>query len=137
MDTAGTLPTMLRAARQELLQAKRVYTDEHPNVQQLVAEVEALKRELADAPSQPMAEDEIERGGGWSDLGVARPILEEWFGLVSGREAENGGSHAHPGKSGRPASGKDRTIRVGEDCPEFEGRKVCGCPTNPAGQGPS
>ena len=60
MDTAGTLPTMLRAARQELLQAKRVFTDEHPNVQQLAAEVETLKAQLAAAPTQPIPEDEID-----------------------------------------------------------------------------
>jgi len=50
IDVPGALSSILRAARQELLQAKRVFTDEHPNVRQLRAEIENIKREIANAP---------------------------------------------------------------------------------------
>src|SRR5262245_53583234 len=42
----STLASVLNAARQELLQAQRVYTDEHPNVKRLREEVARLEREL-------------------------------------------------------------------------------------------
>ncbi len=42
----STLSSVLNAARQELLQAQRVYTDEHPNVRRLREEVARLESEL-------------------------------------------------------------------------------------------
>ena len=42
----STLSSVLNAARQELLQAQRVYTDEHPNVRRLREEVARLEAEL-------------------------------------------------------------------------------------------
>jgi polysaccharide chain length determinant protein (PEP-CTERM system associated) len=42
----STLSSVLTAARQELLQAQRVYTDEHPNVKRLREEVARLEAEL-------------------------------------------------------------------------------------------
>ena len=44
--TPSTLASVLNAARQDLLQAQRVYTDEHPNVKRLREEVARLEREL-------------------------------------------------------------------------------------------
>lgn len=57
IEAPGALSSILRAARQELLQAKRVYTDEHPNVRQLREEIENVKREIAAAP---VVNDEID-----------------------------------------------------------------------------
>jgi len=51
IDIPGALSSILRAARQELLQAKRVFTDEHPNVRQLRSEIENIKREIAISPT--------------------------------------------------------------------------------------
>lgn len=42
----STLSSVLTAARRELLQAQRVYTDEHPNVKRLKEEVARLEAEL-------------------------------------------------------------------------------------------
>jgi polysaccharide chain length determinant protein (PEP-CTERM system associated) len=42
----SSLSSVLSAARQELLQAQRVYTDEHPNVRRLREEVARLEAEL-------------------------------------------------------------------------------------------
>ena len=60
VDAPGALTTVLRAARQELLQAKRVYTDEHPNVRQLRNEIENIKREIAEAPAATDESDVID-----------------------------------------------------------------------------
>jgi len=42
----STLSSVLSAARQELLQAERIYTDEHPNVKRLREEVARLESDL-------------------------------------------------------------------------------------------
>jgi polysaccharide chain length determinant protein (PEP-CTERM system associated) len=42
----STISSVLGAARQELLQAQRIYTDEHPNVKRLREEVARLEAEL-------------------------------------------------------------------------------------------
>jgi polysaccharide chain length determinant protein (PEP-CTERM system associated) len=57
-----TLSSALTAARQELLQAQRVYTDEHPNVRRLRQEVARL-------------EGEVKRGDSDSGFTVSDPAL--------------------------------------------------------------
>ena len=57
-----TLSSVLNAARQELLQAQRVYTDEHPNVKRLREEVARLEADL-------------KKGGGESDSASLDPAL--------------------------------------------------------------
>jgi polysaccharide chain length determinant protein (PEP-CTERM system associated) len=49
-DAPSSLTAMLRAAEQELLAARRAYTEEHPNVRHLVAEVEDLREQIRSAP---------------------------------------------------------------------------------------
>ena len=51
----STLSSVLNAARQELLQAQRVYTDEHPNVRRLREEVARLEAELNRGEKDPGA----------------------------------------------------------------------------------
>lgn len=46
------LSAALRATREQLLQAERIYTDEHPNVKRLRAEVAELEQQLAQTPQQ-------------------------------------------------------------------------------------
>jgi len=48
----STLSSVLNAARQELLQAQRVYTEEHPNVRRLREEVARLEAELRTGASE-------------------------------------------------------------------------------------
>ena len=53
----STLSSVLNAARQELLQAQRVYTDEHPNVRRLREEVARLEAELRSGASETSRSD--------------------------------------------------------------------------------
>jgi capsular exopolysaccharide synthesis family protein len=46
----SNLAEALQDARQRLFDAERVYTDEHPNVQHLRAQIERLEDEMAEAP---------------------------------------------------------------------------------------
>lgn len=46
----SNLVEALRDARQRLFDAERVYTDEHPNVRHLKAQIERLETEIAEAP---------------------------------------------------------------------------------------
>jgi polysaccharide chain length determinant protein (PEP-CTERM system associated) len=49
----STLSSVLAAARQELLQAERIYTGEHPNVKRLTEEVARLESELKRGKTEP------------------------------------------------------------------------------------
>jgi polysaccharide chain length determinant protein (PEP-CTERM system associated) len=46
----SNLAEALQDARQRLFEAERIYTDEHPNVQHLKAQIERLENEIAEAP---------------------------------------------------------------------------------------
>ncbi len=46
----SNLAEALQDARQRLFDAERIYTDEHPNVQHLKAQIERLEDEIAEAP---------------------------------------------------------------------------------------
>ena len=48
----STISAMLNAARQELMQAQRVYTEEHPNVKRLREEVARLETALKNEPPE-------------------------------------------------------------------------------------
>lgn len=59
----STVAAALSAARQELLQAERVYTDEHPNVRRLREEVARLEQQLrrgdAETQNSPIADPAV------------------------------------------------------------------------------
>ncbi|MCH2171086.1 polysaccharide biosynthesis tyrosine autokinase [Myxococcota bacterium] len=50
-DELGTLVSALRSARQELLESRSVYTDEHPNVKRLRSEISDLELRLSMVPA--------------------------------------------------------------------------------------
>jgi len=49
----------LRYARQRLFESARIYTDEHPDVQALKAQIERLEKELAEAPRVDISDSSV------------------------------------------------------------------------------
>lgn len=50
-ETPSSLQALVRAAQQELLAARRAFTEEHPNVRHLMAEIEDLEQQIKHAPA--------------------------------------------------------------------------------------
>jgi hypothetical protein len=59
--TAGELQNQLRYARNQVLELKKKYTDDHPMVREQKAKVAALEKQLADAGGHPEANDNVLR----------------------------------------------------------------------------
>ncbi len=64
LSAPANLTDALADTRKRLFDAQRIYTDEHPNVQHLQAEVERLESEIAEAAA---------RSGGASESAIADP----------------------------------------------------------------
>jgi len=89
MGAPGTLASLLRAARQELLQAKRVYTDEHPNVRNLREEIENIQHEIAVAPDSVDEIDAID-----PTVIALRTEIEETAGQLEAQKRNEARLHA-------------------------------------------
>lgn len=84
----GMIGAALRAAREELRQAERIYTDEHPNVQRLRADVADLEAQLTAGPDPEAVPDDKLVAASPAVAGLQREVAEAAMDLDSRRRQE-------------------------------------------------